>query len=220
MHEELTLARMDRDGALEEAVSGITRGAAIKSLFAGVAGAATGAALLGGAPAAFAATPSRKTDLKVLQLALVLEHLGATFYAEAASTGALKGETLTFAKTVRGHERQHVAFVQKAIRSLGGTPAKPPRFDFGSVTHSASRFRKASASLEELCVEALNGAGPLVTKATLKGAAQLVSVEARHVAWVRDLRDQDPVPAAFDPAATAAQTKSRAKRSGFIKTSF
>jgi hypothetical protein len=59
-----------------------------------------------------------------------------------------------------------------------------------------------------------------VTKATLKGASQLVSVEARHVAWVRDLRDLDPVPMAFDPAATAAQTKSRAKASGFVKTTF
>lgn len=219
MHDELTLARMDRDGALEEAVDRVTRGGAFKALFAGAAGAATGAALLGGAPAALAA-PSRRNDIKVLQLALVLEHLGATFYAEAAAQKAITGEAKTFAKTLRGHERQHVAFVEKAIRGLGGTPAKPPRFDFGTVTHSRSRFLKASASLEELCVEALNGAGPLVTKATLKGAAQLVSVEARHVAWVRDLRGQDPVPAAFDPAATAAQTKSRAKKSGFIKTSF
>jgi len=211
---------MDRDGALAEAASGITRGRALRAVLVGAAGAATGGALLGrGADAAFGA-PSRANDIKVLQLALVLEHLGATFYGEAVKTGALRGETLTFAKTVHAHEVAHVAFVQKAIRGLGGKPAAPPRFDFGSVTHSASRFRKASASLEELCVEALNGAGPLVTKATLKGAAQLVSVEARHVAWVRDLRDVDPVPTAFDKAATAAQTKSRAKASGFIKTSF
>jgi hypothetical protein len=211
---------MDRDGALAEAASGITRGHALRAALVGAAGAVTGAALLGrGADAAFGA-PSRQNDIKVLQLALVLEHLGATFYGEAVKTGALRGETLTFAKTLRAHEVAHVAFVQKAIRGLGGKPAAPPRFDFGSVTHSASRFRKASSSLEELCVEALNGAGPLVTKATLKGASQLVSVEARHVAWVRDLRDIDPVPMAFDPAATAAQTKSRAKASGFIKTTF
>jgi hypothetical protein len=219
VHEELVLERMDRDGALQEAVGGLTRGRALRAVFAGVAGAAAGGALLGGASTALGA-PTKKNDIRVLQLALVLEHLGATFYGEAAATGALRGETLTLARTLHAHEVAHVAFVEKAIRGLGGRPAAPPRFDFGSVTHSASRFRKASASLEELCVEALNGAGPLVTKPTLKGAAQLVSVEARHVAWVRDLRGVDPVPAAFDRAATAAQTKSRAKASGFIKTSF
>ncbi len=106
-----------------------------------------------------------------------------------------------------------------------------------------SHALKASASPEELCVEALNGAGPLVTKATLKGAAQLVSVEARHVAWVRDellgeilaaapsihaveakhaawvrrLADGAPSPAAFEGPKTKAQVLAAVQATGFIR---
>jgi hypothetical protein len=212
MDHDHTLASFDRDGALAEASSLLNR----RTALTGALGAAAGAVLLD--TPAFAQKKGRKTDLAVLQLALVFEHLGAEFYDEAIDRGKLRGETLEFAKVVRKHERDHVKFVQQTIRDLGGKPNPKPKFDFGSVTRSPSRFRAVSATIEETCVEALNGAGPLVTKPVLKGASQLVSVEARHVAWIQLIRDQDPVPNAFDPAITAAQAKKRGKATGFIKS--
>ena len=219
MADELTLAGMDREGAIEESLDGLTRGKALKTALGAAIGAGTGAALLGAAaPEAFAR--SKATDVKILQFALVLEHLGATFYGEAYNLGIIRGESRRFAGVVHQHEVAHVAAVSGAIRALGGTPKTPPRFDFGSVTHSAGRFRSAAAKLEELCVEAINGAGPLVTKPTLAAAGALVSVEARHVSWIRQISGTDPVPSAFDSALSATQAKAAAKATGFIKSSF
>ena len=219
MSDELTLATMDREGAIEESLDGLTRGQALKGALGAAIGAGTGAALLGAtAPEAFAR--SRTTDLKILQFALVLEGIGVNFYGEVVKLGLIRGETRRFAETVHQHELVHAAFIKQTIRSMGATPKNPPRFDFGTITHDARRFRSASAKLEELCVEALNGAGPLVTKPLLAGAAQLVSVEARHVSWVRQISGSDPVPSAFDAALTPTQSKAAAKATGFIKSSF
>jgi hypothetical protein len=216
----LDLEAIDRDGAVRDALAdaeGLTRSDAFRAALVGFGG----ATLLGGLAAgtASAASRSKANDIKILNFALVLERLGATFYDEAIDKKVLKGETLTFARTTLRDERAHVVAVQKQIRALGGKVGKSPRFDFGDTTDNASVFRRTSERMEQLCVEALNGAGPLVTKPTLAAAGALVSVEARQVAWVRLLRGVDnPVTeGAFDRAATLAQVRSTVAATGFVK---
>jgi hypothetical protein len=215
-----TFAQLDRDGALAETLNeadGLTRGGAFRAALAGLGG----AVLLGGvgASSAQAATISKKNDIKILQFALVAEHLGSAFYAEAIRKRKLSGETLTYAKTTLRDELNHVKAVSAQIRKLGGTPNPKPDFNFHGATSHPATFRATAAKIEELCVETLNGAGPLVTKSTLMAAGALVSVEARQVTWIRLIINdaKNPVYTAFDKKVTLAQAAAAVKKTHFVQ---
>jgi hypothetical protein len=213
MREIDVLAIEDTDGAFAEALDeagGMSR----RGLLG--AGAAAGAAVAFGGFATKAGAASRRQDLTILQVALVAEHLGAAFYGSALENADLDGETLRYARQARRDEVAHVAFVQKAIRGLGGTPRPRPRFDFKGTTADAQEFRETALMIETMCVRVLNGAGPLVTKPTLKGAAQLVSVEARQVAWISLILEQNPAPSAAEAPLSLATARRRIAATGFV----
>jgi len=71
--------------------------------------------------------------------------------------------------------------------------------------------------LEDTGVAAYNGQGPRVSKAVLSVAASIVSVEARHAAWVRDILFKRPAPVAFDVAKTKDEILAAVAATGFIK---
>ena len=56
-----------------------------------------------------------------------------------------------------------------------------------------------------------------MTKKVLAAAASIVSVEARHAAWIRDIASKPPAPAAFDASKTDAQILSAVNATGFIQ---
>ncbi len=219
-HHDLTV--IDRDGAVAEALQaapGMTRGTALRRAVVAFGG----VSLLGGiaAQAASAATiePSPGNDLKILQLALAFEQLGASYYGEALKAGHLRGDVRRYAQTALRDERDHVKFVAATITSLGGTPDATPKFNFGKTITSQARFLRTAELIEQTCVETLNGAGPLVlNKAIVAGAGMLVSVEARQVAWVRSLRGERPVMGAFDLGISAAQAVQRATSLNVVKS--
>jgi hypothetical protein len=182
----------------ESPTSSATRGDFLRRLVTG-----GGALMVGGtvlaefAPGAQAA--STKTDLTILNAALILENLGVTFYGEAMKNVKLTGETKTFVKVVHGHEVQHAKFVKKA---LGSHAKKLPGFSFGKHTASQAAVEKFAEKLEGICTEALVGVAPLLTRATLAKAGPLLPVEAQHVAWISNIRKQSPAPSAFNPKGT------------------
>jgi hypothetical protein len=73
--------------------------------------------------------------------------------------------------------------------------------------------------LEDTGVAAYNGQGPNLTKKTLGAAAQIVSVEARHAAWIRDIVRKNPAPAAVDAARTKRQIERAVGQTGFVTSS-
>lgn len=173
-----------------------------------------GGVLLGGLPEVAPGARSKAQDVKILNLVLQLEELEAAFYADAEARGALKGELADFARVVGEHERAHVAYLRKAL----GTAAEPkPTFDFGNTTSNSDRFVAAAALLEDTAVAAYNGQAVNLTKPTLKAAATIVSVEARHAAWIRDIVGQPASPQATDTPATAQQVQRAIARTGFVK---
>ncbi len=217
--DQAPVAFPDQTAAPEDETGGMTRSGLFKLLGASGAGAA-GLTLLTSSPAfaATAAAPkSTATDLTILQYALTLEYLGASFYASALKNANLKGDAKTVATMFKGHEEKHVAFVKATITKLGGKPHAEQKFDFGSSTASQTAFLKTSAKIEEMCVETLNGAGPLVSTPVLIGASELVSVEARQASWVRAILGENAAPFAFNPAYTAAQSMAAVKKLGFVK---
>lgn len=194
-------------------LGGLTR-AELLRLLAGSAAACAGLELLG-APGALAAKKSKtkaaahRHEITILQYALTLEQLGAAFYQAALHRIDLDDDTKTMATALRAHERAHTQFVAEQIRKLGGRPHPAVKFDFDRAVASQSAFLKTSATLEQLCVETLNGAIPLVHVRVLGALGEIVSVEARHAAWVRALRAQKPAPSATTPGISSATSRRR-----------
>jgi hypothetical protein len=181
-----------------------------------VAGAAAiaGLSLLGRRAGPAGATPSKAQDQKIFNFALLLEYLQAGFYGEAVDRGRLKGEVREFAEIVSEHEREHVKYLQRA---LGDRARKRPAFSFGDATLEERKFLDAAVLLENTGVAAYNGQAANLTKNALAAAAEIVSVEGRHAAWISDLAGADPAPRAADPGASAQAVVSTLRRTGFLK---
>jgi hypothetical protein len=176
------------------------------------AGAAAVGFVGGGVMAAGAALSAG--DVGLLNSALVLEELQAAFYAQALRRAGLTGELEQFARVVGDHERAHVAFLR---RLLGRHARRSPVFGFGSAVSSPKRFAETARLLEDLGVAAYDGQALGLSKAALTSVARVVSVEARHAAWIRDLLGDLPAPEAANPADSAAKVAAAVTRTGFVK---
>jgi rubrerythrin len=168
-------------------------------------GAIVGGAATWGLPQLTAAA-SKEQDARVLNLVLAVEYTEAAFYQEALERGGLTGALKDFAETVLEHEKAHVGFLEQAL----GAAAEPaPRHRFGDKTKDAKAFTAAAVKLEDLAVATYNGQAVNLTPASLKAAARIVSVEARHAAWIRSIAGDVPATDATDPSAKEAETRSR-----------
>jgi rubrerythrin len=174
---------------------------------------AGGGALVAALPRLAASAPSAAQDRKILNFALLLEYVEAGFYEEAFANGKLKGDLGQYVSVVRDHERQHLAFLKKA---LGNSARQEPKLDFGDATSDPKQFTDAAIALEEIVVGAYNGQAANLTKPTLAQAARIVSVEARHAGWIRAIAGKNPAPDATDSPRTAAQVQAALDQTGFV----
>jgi rubrerythrin len=176
--------------------------------------------LLGGAAigATIAASPGLTTaaslgdgDVDALNILLLVEHTQAAFYAEALRREALEGELSRYARQVQAQEDEHLQFLKRAL----GERADPkPSFDFGDATRKRDAFVDAAAEVEDLAVGAYNGQGSIVSPGVLAEAAKIVSVEARHAAWIRSIVGKLPAPDATDKALSADEVVDGLSRLG------
>ncbi len=127
-------------------------------------------------------------DTGILNYAYALEQLEAAFYIQVALTpysGITDAEKLLLTD-IRDHEVAHREFFKKALgaSAIGGLEVDFSKIDFSS---RASVLGTAKA-FEDLGVSAYNGAGKLIVNPDyLVLAGKIVSVEARHAAYIRDL---------------------------------
>jgi hypothetical protein len=184
------------------------------SLMRGGAALAAGGAALAAWPRTTASAPSARQDAEILRFALTVEDLQAAFYADAIKRGALSGELLEFAQTVGDHERAHAAHIRDL---LGAGAPKPQRFDFGDASANPTRFGRTAIQLEEVGLAAYNGAATSLTSDALADASRIVSVEARHVSWIRDIVGQTPAPRAADQPISAKAAQAALARTGFLR---
>lgn len=190
-----------------------TRAAFLKKTVGAGGAIVVGGVLIGGLPALVTAAPGAAQDVEILNFALLLEYLEAEFYTQAEASGALDGEALEFATTVGAHERAHVEFLEGAL----GDKANPkPTFDFKGTVEDQDMFLQTAVVLEDTGVAAYNGQGARLTKETLVSAASVVSVEARHAAWVRDIVGESPAPKAFDDLKSKEEIEAAVGETGFI----
>jgi hypothetical protein len=127
-------------------------------------------------------------DIGILNYAYALEQLEAAFYTIVIfqpynNISSLEMSRLT---DVRDHEIAHREFLKNALGSKA-IPTLAPNF---TSVNFASRDSVLSTAktFEDLGVSAYNGAGSLITDPDyLLIAGKIVSVEARHAAYIRDL---------------------------------
>ena len=178
-----------------------------------------GAALLafGGALVTPKAARAAGSDLDILNYALTLEHLEATFYTQGLQRfsakdferlASLRGSGNLLRRTVydyfvliRDHEVTHVNTLISVIQSLGGTPVSPCTYNFGYT--NVEGFVAVAEALEDTGVMAYDGALALIQDPGLQtAAATIATVEARHASYLRLLNGHVPFPTAFDTPKT------------------
>jgi Ferritin-like domain len=193
---------------------GLTRGDLVQGALVTAGGAVVGAVALGGLPDFAASKPSAEQDAEILNFVLLMEYVQFAFYAEVLGRKVLSGELLDYARIVGGQEGEHVRFVSNAL----GKAAKPrPPLEFGDATSDAEHFAETALKLEDLAVAAYNAQAPNLTNEALAAAARIVSVEARHAAWIRDVTGLNPAPLAVEPTASAEKVMKTFQGSGFVK---
>ena len=127
-------------------------------------------------------------DLAILNYAYALEQLEAAFYIQVAATpfsGITTAET-SLLTDIRDHEITHREFFKAALGTNAIQALTP---DFSSIDFSSrTKVLTTAQAFEDLGVAAYNGAGYLIKDAGyLTLAGKIVSVEARHAAYIRNL---------------------------------
>ncbi|MBO0357586.1 ferritin-like domain-containing protein [Hymenobacter sp. BT186] len=131
-------------------------------------------------------------DVGVLNYAYALEQLEAAFYAQVIATPytGITTDERTALTAISKHEAIHRDFFKAAITAAAPTqiiPGLTP--DFSKINFAdRTQVLTAAKTFEDLGVGAYNGAGALIQSGTyLLLAGKIVSVEARHAAYIRDL---------------------------------
>jgi hypothetical protein len=135
-------------------------------------------------------TDDNTSDLKIVNYALTLEYLEATFYQEVLDSGVIKDRKIgDLAKSIHEHEQQHVDALTATAKSLGGTPAAKPKTKFQDVIDKgAPNILRTAATVENLGAAAYLGqAGNIRSREILAAALSIHSVEARHAAALNEL---------------------------------
>ena len=132
-------------------------------------------------------------DFGILNYAYALEQLEAGFYTAVVGSAAFNGlsaEEKEVMTDLRNHEVIHREYFRAAlgnnrIRNLALNQAT-----VNAVIANRDVILKTAEMFEDLGVAAYNGAGKYLTSADFLGVAgKIVSVEARHAAAIRDMRD-------------------------------
>jgi hypothetical protein len=132
-------------------------------------------------------------DTGILNYAFALEQLEAGFYSAVVASSvfnSLTADEQEVLADLRNHEVIHREFFRRALGSNRiGDLAFNQTTVSAAIASRATILRNAEA-FEDLGVAAYNGAGKYLTDPNnLLIAGKIVSVEARHAAAIRDLRE-------------------------------
>lgn len=146
---------------------------------------------------AYGQSSGMNTVLDVLNFALKLEYLERNFYTQGLAASGLITDSAARAaiQKIQMHEAEHVKLLISTIQQLNGTPISEPTFNFGKNfpdwNTNYQTFLTLAQAFEDTGVRAYKGqAGNLISNDTvLTVALQIHSVEARHAAHVRRMRN-------------------------------
>jgi hypothetical protein len=206
---------------------GSTRASFLRKAGLGSAALVGGGALLGAPGKAFAGHTDEVPDVDILNFALTLEYLEATFYTQALGGGGTTGVPASSARfgrneikggkqfagfggsirneaydrliVIRDHEITHVNFFLEALKTLKTAAVRPCEFNFSDALKDVSSFLETAQLLENTGVMAYDGAIRYVDAGgTLQAGAEIATVEARHASYLNLINGVSPFPSAFD----------------------
>jgi rubrerythrin len=132
-------------------------------------------------------------DTGILNYAYALEQLEAGFYlavVASAAFGGMTAEQKEVLEDLRNHEVIHREFFRRALGANRIGDLALNSTTVSAAVASATTILRNAEAFEDLGVAAYNGAGKYLTDAAnLTIAGKIVSVEARHAAAIRDLRE-------------------------------
>jgi ferritin-like protein len=145
-------------------------------------------------------TAQADSDAAILNALLDQEHSSIAAYAFAATE--LSGAALRSARVFLGQERLHAGALERAIRTLGGTPSPPrPRSEYQATFPRLRGPRDAlsfALDVETTAVAAYADAlGKIVTDGVRVTAASILVTEAEHAAVVLGDLGRPQVPEPF-----------------------
>ena len=167
--------------------------------------------------------PNSLLPVDILNYALTLEHLEATFYLQGLAkfssadfvAAGIPASSYTRLTEVAAHEKAHVDFLTTA---LGTAATKECVYAF--PMSSVAEFLGVASILEGVGVSAYLGAArQIANKDYLTAAGSILTVESRHSAYLRDTSSQQklsPFPLAQDVPLTPNAVHTLA--SAFIKS--
>lgn len=147
---------------------------------------------------------TKPTVIEVLNYAQTLELLEEDFYKKMVAANQIPaGAPKSAIDLILKHESAHVKLLDTTIKALGGTPVTGIKFKSSAFPSDYATQLAFAQALEDTGVRAYKGqAGNLMgamagTTNLLQVALQIHSVEARHAAHIRTMRQQAPwIPAA------------------------
>jgi Ferritin-like domain len=212
----LTLEQLDRDEALLESIAvlhGESRADFLRN-------AAIGSAAILTTLAAPARASGAIGDVDILNFGLRFERLQATFYTQAdelGTIGKMSARRQHWAEVLGAHERAHVRILKKI---LGDKAGRRPFFNFHGVTESGESFTRTAVAMEDLTVALLSGVTPRVHDRRLTAALfGLLTTEARHAAWARNIVGTTPAARSFDEPRSLKGVQGTITRTHFIAAS-
>jgi len=191
----------------------LTRGQLLEGGLAAAASAGAMALVERRGQDASAAQSSARTDAEIFEAFLALEYAQQRYYDAALRAGGLSGEVETLARTFAAQEAEHIAVLQRLLGSRGRRPGPP---DVAEAPTSPSAFRNRAIDLEEAVIAAYIGQAANLTRKGIVAITPMVSVEARQVAWLRDLADMTPAPRAADKARPVHDVVAGLRQEGLI----
>ena len=118
-------------------------------------------------------------------------------YEEITRSGRLRGRAAEAATLFLAHERRHVDALEQALVAMKAPVPRPApgRADLGGTPRSMIR---TALDHELQCIRAYQSAqADLKAPALLGTAGGVIANEAQHLAVLRQLLGQQPVPVAF-----------------------